>query len=159
MRLVFFLVAGVLVAACSGGSSSDTASAGGSGFASQICSKIATCSTAPANCEAAFAALVLSSSCQQTFLSASCADLIAATVPPSLQGCIPTCSGTMSCGTGVTSTACNGNGTVTECINGSQYVYSCDGVCAAETKAYSGTCDLTYQGQTSPTSCPACWCK
>jgi hypothetical protein len=157
MRHGSFLVTGILLAACSSGSGNG--SAGGSDFASQICTKIGTCSTAPSNCEAAFAALVLSSSCQQEFLSASCADLVAATIPQSLQNCIPSCSGTMSCGTGVTNAACNGDGTVTECINGSQYVYSCDGICAAETKAYAGTCSLTYQGKTSPTGCPACWCQ
>jgi hypothetical protein len=158
MRRASFLVACALVAACSS-KSGGGGGGGGNAFASQMCSKIATCSTPASNCEAGWAALVFSSSCQQEMLAASCADLVAADVPQSLQNCIPSCSGTMSCGNGVTTASCNGDGTVTECINGSQLVYTCDGVCASENKAYSGQCALTYQGQSSPTGCPTCWCQ
>jgi hypothetical protein len=66
-----------------------------------------------------------------------------------------TCTGSTA---SVTSSTCNGDGTVTECVNGSTYTYTCDGICAAESKQYSGTCAGSFNGQASPTGCPACWC-
>jgi hypothetical protein len=147
------LVASLLVlAACSHDSGSSNS------FASQICAKLSGCNIEPSNCQAAYSAIVLSSSCQSTMLSASCADLTAPSPPAPLAACFPACTGTMSCGGTVTSTTCNSDDTLTECNSGNQYVYSCSGVCAAESKSYSGTCTLTYDEETSPTGCPECWC-
>jgi hypothetical protein len=43
-------------------------------------------------------------------------------------------------------------------VNGSTLTYTCDGICAAESKSYTGTCGQTFNGQPSPSGCPACWC-
>ncbi len=145
------VIAFFVLAACGNGSS-------GGSFASQICSKLSGCNIEPSNCQAAYSAIVLSSSCQSTMLGASCSDLTASTPPPSLATCFPPCSGTMTCGTNVTSNTCNGDGTLTECNAGTQFTYTCTGVCAAESKSFSGTCSLTYDEETSPTACPECWC-
>jgi hypothetical protein len=150
------LVASLLIlAACSSSSGGSSSS-----FASQMCAKLSGCSSEPANCQAAYEAAVFDSSCQSTLLSASCADLVATPVPPSLLGCFPACSGgTMSCGGNVTSTTCNSDGTFTQCNQGNQYVYTCTGICASESKSYSGTCGTTYLDQMSPTGCAECWCQ
>lgn len=162
MRRAALVAAALVAVACS---SSNTATSGsgstsgaGSQFASQICAKIATCTTAPSDCEAAFAAVVFSVSCQDELIAASCTDLLANPVPQSLTNCIPTCTASGSCGN-ASSASCNGDGTITECINGDQFVYSCQGVCAAESKTYVGTCASTYQGTASPTGCDTCWCQ
>lgn len=156
MRGTPFAAACALLAACSSSNGS------GSDFATKICDKVTSCSLSVTNCHAAFAAIVLSSDCQSAFLNASCADLTANPAPPALEKCIPSCTGTMTC-TGssakVTSSTCNGDGTVTECVNGSTFTYTCDGICAAESKKYSGTCAGSFNGQASPTGCPACWCE
>jgi hypothetical protein len=154
------LVASLLVlAACSNNSGSSDG--GNSGWVSQICSKLAGCNVEPTNCQAAYAAIVLSSSCQSTMLAASCSDLTASTPPPSLAFCFPTCDvGPTSCGGNVTANACSSDGgTLSECNGGTQFVYTCAGVCAAESKTYSGTCGTTYDEQTSSTGCEECWCE
>jgi hypothetical protein len=162
MRRLLAVATCLLVAACSSSSGGGGGAGSGNDFASQICAKLSSCSFPVSNCQAAFAAVVLSSSCQSTLLNASCSDLGASPPPASLLACIPNCTGTMTCtgsSASVTNSTCNGDGTVTECTNGSQFTYSCDGVCAAEGKTYVGTCALTYNGQSSPSGCPSCWCQ
>lgn len=161
MRATLAPAVAVVIAACSNGSSGHTQGSGND-FASKMCAKVTACSFSIPNCQSSFAAQVLSGDCQSAFLNASCSDLSANPPPPAIEACIPNCTGTMNCtgaSASVTNATCNGDGTVTQCTNGSQFTYSCDGICAAENKTYAGTCGLTFDEQLSPTGCPACWCQ
>ena len=136
----------IAVASASGCSSS---SGGGGGFASQFCSKVSSCGQTVPLCQGAFNALVLSTSCQNMLDALTCADLSAPSPPAWFQSCFPSCS--------TTSATCNGDGTITECNGSTQYVYECTGVCTTLSLTYTGSCGMSYGGNTSTTD--KCWCK
>lgn len=147
-----WLLAGGALAGCSSATTGPAATSGaGSKFAAQVCAKLSSCSITVTNCEGAFAALVLSSSCQGSMLNATCADLNASPIPASLASCFPSCTGTTG--------TCNPDQTITVCTGTNQYEYSCSGLCAASSTAYTGTCATTFNGQTSSNGQPKCWCK
>ena len=137
------LLGAALAVACSSSSS------GGGGFASQFCSKVSSCGSSVPLCQGEFSALVLSSSCQQMLENLSCAEIAAPTPPSWWSSCFPPCTTTAS--------ACNSDGTVTECSNGTTYTIECAGVCSALSLTYTGTCAMSYGAQTATT--PKCWCK
>ena len=137
---------------CSSNSGGSGGNAAGAEFAQQFCSKLTNCGQSVTNCDAEFAAIVLSSSCQSLLLSASCADLSSSTssAPASVSACFPPCS--------TTTNTCSGDETVSECVNGTTFVFDCAGVCSSQSKTYTGTCSATYNGQ-SATNGAGCWCK
>lgn len=146
------LRAALLLAAGLGSAGGGCSSGGGGGssgsFATQFCAKVSSCGQSLPLCQGAFSALVLSSSCQQMLDGLTCTDLSAPTPPAWFSSCFPSCS-TMS-------SACNGDGTITECDGTFQYVYECTGICTAESLTYTGTCGTSYAGNTSTTA--KCWC-
>ena len=107
------------------------------------------CGQTVTNCDAVFAGLVLSASCQSKFLAASCSDLTTTPPPADLEACFPSCSG---------GDTCNSNGTITGCSNGLEFVFTCGAICSAESATYSGTCSASYMGQTAQDG-ESCWCK
>lgn len=149
------LVSAALFAPLLGGCSSSTNGSNGSGagaqFAAQACTKFAGCNVSVANCNAVFAAIVLSQSCESTLLNASCADLGASPVPAALAACFPACSGMTS--------KCNPDETITVCSGTNQYEYTCSGICASTSTTFTGTCGTSYNGQASSNGQPKCWCQ
>jgi hypothetical protein len=48
---------------------------------------------------------------------------------------------------------------VTECSNNVTVTLQCGAVCTRNSETYVGSCSATYQGQTSTSGQPVCWCK
>jgi hypothetical protein len=142
-----------------GGSGVGTGSGAGSTFASRFCALAASCNIPVENCQSAYAAVVLSSDCQQTLLGMSCSDLNAVPEPAAFSACFPPCNGTSVCADGITGTTCNAGGTMTICTDNQQITYDCQGVCAAQSRSYSGTCGPSYDGQAAADGCSTCWCE
>ncbi len=95
----------------------------------------------------------LSSECIHAIASAPCSEHASPT--PSYQStCFPPCDPAS------TPSVCNSDQTVTQCVQALGLIrYQCTGVCAQTNKQYSGVCGAQYQGQTSATSQPVCWCQ
>ena len=139
MGIIAFALAG-----CGGnsGNSGDDLFDGGN-FTPLACEKFSNCGSPIPNCQQELAALVLSSSCQQTFIDVPCTG----PEPADLLACFPSCSGSNQ--------TCNGD-QITVCENGIQLTFDCVGVCEAGGGTYLGACSLSYMGQTATEQ--GCWC-
>jgi hypothetical protein len=103
-----------------------------------------------ADCIKSYASLRVTPTCTNAIAQATCDDITNASSAV-MQTCFPPCNGTLA--------QCNGDGTITQCSqDGETQVLDCAGYCVAQgfTK-WTGTCDTTYQGQTS--ALPQCWCQ
>jgi hypothetical protein len=102
------------------------------------------------DCIKSFASLRVTPTCKSGIAQATCDDL---TNPGSAveTTCFPPCNGTIA--------QCNGDGTITSCTpDGTTQVLDCHDYCIAQGfTAWTGTCDTSYQGQTSAS--PQCWCQ
>jgi hypothetical protein len=103
-----------------------------------------------ADCIKSYASLRVDPTCMTGIASATCADL----GDPSsavMQTCFPPCNGTLA--------SCNGDGTISTCTQeGATQVFDCRDYCISQGfTAYTGTCDVSYQGQTA--AAPQCWCQ
>jgi hypothetical protein len=135
----------------SSGSDEGASLGAGSQFASMLCANIAACDITVADCQAVYEAVVLSPTCQTTFLQASCGDLSSTTTPPDLLPCLPACT--------ITDVdSCNGNGTLTACANDQQITLTCPGACAVKGLTFTGTCSSTYMGAVAANG-EQCWCQ
>jgi hypothetical protein len=103
-----------------------------------------------ADCIKSYASLRVDPSCMTGIGSATCADITDSSSAV-MQTCFPPCNGTLA--------SCNDDATISTCNQeGQTQVYDCREYCIAQGfTAYTGTCGLTYQGQTA--AAPQCWCQ
>ena len=73
------------------------------------------------------------------------------TTQEDLAPCWPACASTDPVAT------CDGPNILECASSGKKYAYACDGVCATQSRTWSGNCGLSYKKQTSDHA--TCWCN
>jgi len=150
------LVVFVVLAALVGCSSSDAPTASA---VERICTRLVYCGDKDASgapltqlsCEISFTAWLPPGACAPAYESSTCADVIASPVPADLRAaCFPACAETTCSADGRTLNVCGSTGLV---------AFDCAKYCEADGKQFSGICGKTYNGKTSSTGKPVCWCS
>ncbi|MBM4374147.1 MAG: hypothetical protein FJ095_03610 [Deltaproteobacteria bacterium] len=123
----------------------------------RFCDRLVACGTFDLNgfpysrssCQDVYGTLRLPVGCPGTVEGATCAELDNPNSFP-YEVCFPLCS--------VTTCGIDGD-SLDFCRDGFLYTYDCDAECSRSGKVYTGVCGSTYQGQTTATGEPDCWCQ
>lgn len=103
--------------------------------------------TTQAQCDQEWGVLELTNDCVSAMGAVDCKEHSSAS-PSYIRTCFPACSGT--------SYECRG-GNVMICAAGMMMIARCVAVCQTKGGTYTGTCGVSYQGQTMPHA--VCWCE
>lgn len=121
---------------------------GGGDNGQAACEILVGCGSATqAQCDQEWGVLELTSDCVSAMGAVDCQEH-SSVLPSYITTCFPACSGT--------SYECRG-GKIMICAQGMMMIARCAAVCLNKGGSYTGTCGVSYQGQTS--SHAVCWCE
>ena len=135
---------------CSSTSTGGSGAGAGGGDCAAACAYLVSCGAAvSAECLAACDGLNFDQACTDAIQKDTC-DQLKADTSPSSQVCLPACSP-------ANSAHCLSSAQIDVCSGMAQHsVANCAYVCQLSGKHYTGSCGLTYQGQTADHD--VCWC-
>jgi len=102
------------------------------------------------DCNKTCVGLNFAEACRSVIDKASCAEYLSTSTLEQNDACFKPCD--------ADSSRCLPDAKIEVCANGGQVVANCTWVCEQNDTRYTGTCGLMFQGQTSASGQPVCWC-